>query len=120
MDKRKQFGQEGEERVARYLEQRGFVIEKKNYRKQFGEIDLIASNKEILLFVEVKRRRRSYFDLSFLITPRKQKKIIMVAKEYIARYNHELKECRFDVALLDNDQLTYMPNAFQEGEEHGY
>ena len=116
MDKRKLFGQEGEERVAFYLKQRGFVIEHKNYRKRFGEIDIIASKDDLLIFVEVKRRKRSYFDLSQLINWSKQKKIINVAKEYIAQHNHDQKYCRFDVALIDNDQLTYLQNAFQEGE----
>jgi len=117
---RKAFGLEGEEIVARYLEQRGFTILEKNYRKRFGEVDLIASNDTLLIFVEVKRRNRSYFDLAYLITPSKQKKIIMVAKSYLAQYDHEQKDCRFDVALLKQDQVTYIPNAFQEGEYNGY
>lgn len=116
MDRRKKLGQQGEDLTARMLEKKGFVIEHRNYRKRYGEIDLIASKKELLVFVEVKRRTRAYFHLEQLITPRKQRKIIMVAKEYIARYNQTEKVCRFDVALIDGNQLTYLPNAFTEGE----
>ena len=118
MDQRKKLGQQGEDLVARTLEQQGFVIEARNYRKRYGEIDLIASKKELLIFVEVKRRAQKYFDLEYLITPSKQRKIIMVAKEYIVRYNQDQKVCRFDVALIVGDQLTYLPNAFNEGEHY--
>ena len=116
MDARKKFGQEGEQLVAQTLEQKGFVIHHRNYRKMYGEIDLIASKNDLLIFVEVKRRKKAYFDLGLLITWSKQKKIIMVAKEYIARYDHINKVCRFDVALIDGNNLTYMPNAFTEGD----
>jgi len=109
-------GNAGEDHVARELEQQGFTIEHRNYRKRYGEIDVIASKKDLLVFVEVKRRKKAYFHLGELITWSKQRKIVMVAKEYIARYDHADKVCRFDVALIEGDTLTYLPNAFTEGE----
>jgi len=112
MDKRKQLGIEGEQIVALTLERQGFSIEQKNYRKQYGEIDLIAKKKDLLVFVEVKRRKQAQFDLGQLITWSKQKKIIKVAQEYISRHNHEEMDCRFDVALIEGNNLTYIPNAF--------
>jgi len=113
-EQRKRFGTEGEQLVAAELKKQGFVVEHKNYRKPYGEIDLIASKKDLLVFVEVKRRTRAPFALGQLITPSKQKKIILVAQEYIARYNHEEKYCRFDVALLVGKKITYIPDAFME------
>jgi len=50
MNQRKKLGNAGEDLVARALEQQGFVIEHRNYRKRYGEIDLIASKKELLVF----------------------------------------------------------------------
>jgi len=115
MDKRKQLGVEGELMVARSLERQGFTIKEKNYRKPYGEIDVIAKKKNLLIFVEVKRRKNQGFDLSQLITLSKQKKIIRVAQEYIARHNYDETYCRFDIALIDGEKLNYIPDAFTEG-----
>lgn len=112
-----QLGKEGEERVAQYLEGHGFSILAKNYTRATGEIDIIATKKELIVFVEVKLRTKSFFDLSDVITHSKQKKIIGVAKYYLANNNeHEAKSGRFDVALIDKatGQLTYLADAFRE------
>jgi len=120
MDKRSELGKIGEDITSKKLEREGFCILHKNYRKRSGEIDIIAQKEEILIFVEVKMRRKPLFDLSYLIVPSKQKKIITVAKEYISRYDHSDKICRFDVALIegtkDNHKMTYFENAFTEAE----
>jgi len=120
MDLRKILGKSGEDIVSDLLEKEKFTILDRNYKKRFGEIDIIASKKDLLVFVEVKMRRNPLFDLSYLISPSKQKKIISVAKEYIARYDHSQKVCRFDVALIEgtreSHRVTYIPNAFVEQE----
>ena len=120
MHYRAQLGKEAEERVARKLMQDGFTILEYNYRKRGGEIDLIAAKSDLLVFVEVKMRQNNYFDLSDVITPGKQRKIIAVAKEYIGRNGWQERSYRFDVALLqgteNNLELTYISNAFNEGD----
>ena len=112
--KTKLFGLQGEDIAAHALEKQGFTIAHRNYRKQYGEIDLIACKDDLLVFVEVKRRKKTQFDLEQLITVSKQKKIISVAKEYISRFDHDEKYCRFDVALIDGNSLTYLTDAFGE------
>ena len=47
-------GKEGEEIAKKFLEQKGFRLIESNYNNKLGEIDLIMSNKEVLVFVEVK------------------------------------------------------------------
>ncbi len=116
MDKRKQLGQQGEDLVAQKLQQDGFTILERNYRKQYGEIDLIACKDDVLAFVEVKMRTRCYFDLSEVITRSKQRKIAMVAQYYAVHNNYDDKVWRFDVALVEQGKtsptITYLPNAF--------
>ena len=56
-------GKAGEELVADYLVKNGFTIIERNYRRQYGEIDVIATNKELIVFVEVKRRLNTYHGL---------------------------------------------------------
>jgi len=116
MDHRSRLGKAGEEIVVEKLQSEGFSILERNYTKRFGEVDIIASKKELLIFVEVKMRKNPLFDLAYLIVPSKQKKIISIAKEYITRYDHSQKVCRFDVALIEGTiqkhTLTYLANAF--------
>jgi len=118
MNKKAILGKAGEDIVAKKLERNGFSVLEKNYTKKYGEIDLIAQKGDLLLFIEVKMRKNPLFELEYLITPRKQKKIIAVAKEYIARNNCNNKICRFDIALITgtkyNHKLNYIPNAFGE------
>ena len=116
MKNRRSLGNHGEELVAQYLRNQQFTILEKNYRQFYGEVDLIATKDDMIIFVEVKMRRSHYFPLSDVITPFKQHKIVQVAKDYIARHDIHDKVGQFDVALLEQQDnqftLTYIPNAF--------
>ena len=112
-------GDYAEEFVAKKLEQEGFTICARNYRKLYGEIDIIAEKKDVLAFVEVKMRRSNVISMKEIITYGKQKKIIAVAKEYIAKHRIQNRVCRFDAALVFLDgsgqlHINYIPNAFQD------
>ena len=116
MNYRIEKGKEGELLVAQYLQKQGYAIVTKNYRKRFGEIDLIATKGDTLAFVEVKWRRNPLVDPAELIGPSKQKKIIFIAKEFLSKHTDLDVVCRFDVALIEDNNnsinLQYIPNAF--------
>jgi uncharacterized protein (TIGR00252 family) len=109
-------GNRAESLVAHSLEKHGFKVLERNYKQPFGEIDVIAQKDELLVFVEVKMRQKSYFDLAELITPSKQHKIIATAETYLAQHNYHDKTCRFDVALVEmhenEPKITYLADAF--------
>lgn len=110
-------GRVGEALVEKYLVQQGFTILERNFARRYGEIDLIASTTDTLAFVEVKMRTNAHFDLTEVITLAKQKKIITVAKDYLAFHPHDMKSCRFDVALIDttaHNSIVYIEDAFRE------
>jgi putative endonuclease len=110
---RQQAGAQAEQKVAAQLTQQGFTIAAYNYRTRSGEIDIIATNKHLVVFVEVKMRTRSLFDLAEVITISKQKKITCAALHYVAHQPDIAdKSWRFDVALVEQDQITYIENAF--------
>lgn len=116
---KKHLGTLGEQCVADYLQQHGFTIIEQNYRTRQGEIDLIAQKDNLIAFVEVKTRRKHYFNLSQVILPAKQRSIIRTAENYIAKAQLRDAILRFDVALLkgtDIDTITYIPNAFSKPE----
>ncbi len=116
------FGNQGEVHVVAWLKQNNYLILSCNYRSKYGEIDIIAQQKKVIAFIEVKLRSNNYFNLSEVITISKQKKIIATAQQYYVQY---LKNAslilRFDVALLhkQNDafSLEYIPNAFTKNSD---
>jgi putative endonuclease len=117
----KLFGNWAEQYVAAQLINSGFTILHKNYRKMFGEIDIIAYKKELLVFVEVKARKTKTIASEEIILKSKQKKIIATAKDflmYFTKYN--TTTARFDVALIEGTEqhatLSYIENAFQADE----
>jgi len=109
-------GKEGELFVAQHLQKDGYKIIAQNYRKRFGEIDIIAKKHDTIAFVEVKWRNNPRIDSAELIGPSKQKKIISIAKEFLSKHTQLDVVCRFDVALVEYNNnslnLQYIPNAF--------
>jgi putative endonuclease len=120
MSLKKTLGNQGEAYVAQRLEKAGYTIIDRNYKKPYGEIDLIARKDNEIAFVEVKTRSSSYADAGNLVTPAQRKKIISTAKAYAAEHDLMDYVLRFDAALLIGippyQQLTYIPNAFTEEE----
>jgi putative endonuclease len=116
--KRKKLGERGEEIAVSFLKKNRYRILCRNYRCRFGEIDIIARHKKTLSFIEVKTRSsKSYGVPQESIHPQKQRKISMVALEFIQRYKLEDREARFDVVtvqfLLDRYEVDLIENAFE-------
>ena len=108
-------GEQGEGAVVAYLQERGFTILETNYRVTGGEIDVIAQQAELGVFVEVKTRTSHHFNLSQVITPTKIKRISNAAKHYIAYVSTQERAWRFDVALVEQVngmlEINYIENA---------
>jgi putative endonuclease len=109
-------GREGEERAARSLEKRGMRIIARNFRSQAGEIDVIALDKETLVFVEVKTWSAYGFeDLSYSISPKKRWRIIETAKYFLSVHReYNGMAVRFDVIYVGPQALTHLVSAFME------
>ena len=111
-----QKGKEGELLVARHLQKEGYTILTQNYRKQFGEVDVIAQKDDTIAFVEVKWRHDPLIDPAEAINRLKQKKITSIAKHFLSQHTDMDVVCRFDVALIQEDnnsiELRYIENAF--------
>ena len=90
-------GQCGEDAAAAFLKKKGYKIIKRNYKNKIGEIDIIAKNKEDLVFVEVKTRSSEKFGTpAEAVTYYKKQKIVNAAKWYLAQNPTELN-IRFDI-----------------------
>ena len=90
-------GKLGELEAAVFLRKNDYEILCANYRTRFGEIDIIAYDKEYIVFIEVKTRaENSYFLPREAVTKTKQHKIILVAQNYLS-FNIVNLQPRFDV-----------------------
>lgn len=97
-------GRLAEDKAAEYLSNKGFKIIEKNVSFSFGELDLVALENKILVFVEVKYRRSSDFGWPMdAVSRAKQRKIVLAAKAYLQRRAGPLPACRFDVVSLGGD-----------------
>ncbi len=119
MSTAKKTGDKGEDYTAAYLKKNGYKILCRNYRKSYGEIDIIASKGSVICFVEVKTRHGGTISQPYeAVDFRKQSKIIKTATAYLIESNTE-SECRFDVSevfvdknTLKLDRINYIENAF--------
>jgi len=116
-DHRQQLGKSGESIAIKYLKKNGYRILEQNYRNEMGEIDIIAKDKGALVFIEVKARASYRFgDPKYAITPKKQRKISMVALQYLKVRRQEHAKARFDVVGIglgeDPPTIEIVRNAF--------
>jgi len=116
-NKQQKFGKRGENLAVWYLEKNGYKILEQNYRNRMGEIDIIAQEKKTIVFVEVKSRRSiRYGSPKWAVTPKKQRKISMVALYYLKATKQSDAKARFDVVAItsnrDEPQIEIVKNAF--------
>ena len=92
-------GNNGEKIASEYLEKNHYEIIKRNFRCKQGEIDIIAKDKEELVFIEVKTRTDiSYGEASEAVTDTKKRHLINSIKYYIYKQKLENQPIRIDVA----------------------
>lgn len=93
-------GNKGEMLAARYLLDKGFAVLRYNWRCGHKEIDLIARERDTLVFVEVKSRRdEAYGNAYDAVTPQKIQRLITAAEVYVTRYKID-SPYRFDVVTV--------------------
>ncbi len=92
----------GENLACEYLKKLGFKILDRNYLIRGGEIDIVAIDKDQLVFVEVKTRYSHDFGLPIeSITPWKMKSLLKTAQFYIQKINWRDKPYRLDFVSVD-------------------
>ena len=104
---RLKFGREGESAAIAFLKKQGYRILEKNFRSKVGEIDIIAEQAGVIVFIEVKARTNHEFGHPFnALTPTKQKKITQTAQSFLVRKRIADKPMRFDVVALRQTLLN--------------
>lgn len=115
----KDIGTQGEALVAQYLRKKGYTILANQWRCRFGELDLVAKDKQgVICIVEVKLRSNVSKGLPRdFVTKSKQEKLRTTAMAYLAQQDWMEESIRFDVAEvyvggLFGTKIEYLENAF--------
>ena len=111
----KNIGDYGEKLAENFLLEKGYAILARNYRGKSGEIDIVALQRDYIVFVEVKTRKNNlYMTARESVNPSKQKRIRSTAREYLFAYKPKYKFVRFDVIeyYTENNTIDHYVNAF--------
>ena len=107
-------GRWGEKQAAGYLHQKGYRLLAAGYRCRMGEIDLIARDREYLVFCEVKyRRTKSAGSALEAVDTKKQKRLYRCAQQYVAAHKIPDAAARFDVVAIEGNEVCHIENAFE-------
>lgn len=110
---RRETGTQYEERAAEYLIAQNYQILERNYRIRSGEIDIIARDGTVLVFIEVKYRKNDESGNPLeAVDIRKQRKIIKVARYYLYQKKYGDVPCRFDVIGICGSHIEHIKDAF--------
>lgn len=114
------YGSRGEQVASDFLIEKGYTVLCRNFRVgRMGELDIIAKDRDILCFVEVKTRSNTLYGRpGEAVTYTKQTTIRRIAQIYMQRFHLEDSPVRFDVAELMMDRegqvkdINLIQNAF--------
>lgn len=118
-DRRQRLGEHGEARAEAFLREAGLRILDRRFRCRGGEIDLIALDGEIFVFVEVKTRSGVGFGMpTEAVVPLKQRRLARTALAWLARHDGLERRCRFDVVEIvtepgEPEHIRHLPDAFR-------
>ncbi len=117
---RQQLGERGETLACEELERLGYAVLRRRYRTRYGEIDIVAREDEVLVFVEVKARTSGDFGHpAEAVTAKKMQRVAAMAETYLALERVRECLCRFDVVAVESGaegaRVTVYRDAFRPG-----
>jgi putative endonuclease len=111
-------GKSGEDAAVSFLERNGYTIIQRNFRTSLGEIDIVAQEKDVLCFIEVKTRSDDSFGApQEALTKTKQRQIAKAALTYLKAKRLFDRRARFDVVWVrmsrEPPAIGVIKNAFE-------
>lgn len=109
-------GRRGEDEALAWLEAQGYQLVARNVRSSRGEIDLVMTQGQLLVFVEVKAWKTwGAAELERVVGPIKQRRICETAKFFLAQHReYNGMAYRFDVLLIASSGIRHLAHAFME------
>ena len=114
----KQRGDIAEQEALQHLKSFGLRLIEQNFYSRGGEIDLIMSDQDCLVFIEVRyRKTNKYGSAAESVNSQKQSRIIHAAQCYLQKHTETYRNYRFDVVAIspghDKNSLVWIKDAFQ-------
>ncbi len=114
---RAELGHLGEEIAVRSLCRKGYLILARNWRSGRNELDIVARQGPVVVFVEVKARRPGPQPAAQALTPRQRRRLARAARDWIGAHPLEGIEYRFDVVAVTvlpgkSPSVEHIPDAF--------
>jgi putative endonuclease len=107
-------GATSEDRAVAHLVRRGYRIVERNYRCKVGELDVVARDGAVLVFVEVRSRRSAEFgDALDAVSFAKRRKVSRVAQAYVVNRRPRFASARFDVIAITGRELVHIEDAWR-------
>lgn len=116
-------GETCEEQAANFLKKRGYKILQRNFRTKFGELDIVAKEKDTVVFLEVKGRSNFSRGLpQEAINNFKRRKIAKCALLFLKKNNLTDSKARFDVVSINTNvgEVKLFKNAFELDRQYLY
>ena len=109
-----QRGASAEASASQLLVDAGYRIVERNFRCQVGELDIIARDGDVLVFVEVRSRADDEHGSAVeMIRRTKQRRVARVAAYYLATVAPDFEQCRFDVVAITAGEAILIKDAFR-------
>ena len=114
MDTTIETGAGAESRAVELLVRSGYRIVERNYRCKTGELDIVARDGPLLIFVEVRSRCDGEYGHALETVGRdKQRRVSRVARSYLAHRRPRFDEARFDVIAITGGEITHVQDAWR-------
>lgn len=114
MDNKVQRGASAETDATRLLADAGYRIVERNFRCKLGELDIVARDGDVLVFVEVRSRSDDDHGSAVeMIRRTKQRRVARVAAYYLATVDPVYEECRFDIVAITAGDAILLKDAFR-------
>lgn len=113
MRNQRKTGMEKEETACRFLLTQGYEVLERNFYSRYGEIDIVARDRDYLVFAEVKYRNNTKYGYpSEAVDHKKQRRIRKTAEYYMFCRGLFGSPARFDVVEMIGKKIRVIKNAF--------
>ena len=114
MESKIQRGASAESAAVQLLVDAGYRIVERNFRCKAGELDIVARDGDVLVFVEVRSRSDDAHGSAFdMIRRDKQRRVVRVARCYLEAVAPQFEECRFDIVAITDGEAILIKDAFR-------
>jgi putative endonuclease len=114
VDSKQERGAAAERDAAQLLASAGYEIVERNFRCRAGELDIVARDGDVLVFVEVRSRSDGdHGDAVEMIRRSKQRRVVRVARYYLATAAPAFDRCRFDIVAITGGEAILLKDAFR-------